>query len=103
MLRITGPSGDAIQVDDRPNGARRIFLEPAGGGGAEMTLDAESAREVGLALGAHPLDVGETHNDRTLEKVRVGLSKAIMGLTEQSATDIIAAMQNAGILFRERA
>jgi len=44
-----------------------------------------------------------TYDDTTLDKVRAGLRKAIMGLTDQSCTDIISAMQNQGILFRERA
>lgn len=54
MLKITGPNGDAVTVEDRPNGARRILLERKGGGGGELILDRDSAREVALALAPHP-------------------------------------------------
>jgi hypothetical protein len=50
----------------------------------------------------HPRARGETHDPGTLDKVRAALSRAIMGLSEDSATGIIGEMQNAGILFRER-
>jgi hypothetical protein len=66
------------------------------------------AQVVALALSAidHPRGgealLGETHTPETVSKVRAGLSQAIAGLTEESATGIIAALQNQGILFRER-
>jgi hypothetical protein len=105
MLTITGPNGDSITVEDRPGGKRRVLIEggkgqPAGG---ELLLDAESAREVGMALGAHPLDNELRYNEETLMKVRAGILAARPFLTERAVTDIIAGMQNAGILFRERA
>lgn len=42
------------------------------------------------------------YDDHTLDKVRECLSLAL-GLDEQQSTDVISAMQNEGILFRERA
>ncbi len=46
------------------------------------------------------LAAGETHDDRTLDKVRAALARA--GVTPHRATDVITYMQNEGILFRER-
>lgn len=46
---------------------------------------------------------GETHTAHTMDKVYRGLRKAITGLTEDTAVDIVTHLQNEGILFRERA
>jgi hypothetical protein len=66
-------------------------------------LEQERAAAGDYGLGVPPEQERVTYDDGTLDKVRAGLSKAITGLTWRSAAEIIAAMQNEGILFRERA
>lgn len=52
--------------------------------------------------GKYPLDnEDETHDDRTISRVRSALQE--VGLDEPTIIDAINSMQNAGILFRERA
>lgn len=96
MLLITGPNGDMVEVLDRPGGARllKITGHPAGG---ELLLDAQSAIEVGEALGAHP-----ANGEETLEKVRAALRKASPFAPDYAIVNAINEMQNVGILFRER-
>ena len=89
-----------------------------------MTIedDARAAAEKRWPLSSHPSDrrlaeragfiagykagasrpTGETHDEDTLRKVYDALRVALHN-PDTSVTDIVSAMQNAGILFRERA
>lgn len=48
------------------------------------------------------MDQGERYAESTLDKVRAALAPCLGGLEERDVTWLIEAMQNAGILFRER-
>jgi hypothetical protein len=64
------------------------------------SMDAKAAYAIGAPSGEGEQDPQrETHNEGTLVKVRVALEDF---LPPQRITDAISAMQNAGILFRER-
>jgi hypothetical protein len=52
VIRITDSKGNSIEVSDLTGGAKLIEMQSAHGIG-ELRLDAESAREIGLALLGH--------------------------------------------------
>jgi hypothetical protein len=53
MLKITLPKGSTVEVTDAPDGVKVLRMSGPHGQG-ELRLDAESAREVGLAFMPHP-------------------------------------------------
>lgn len=55
-----------------------------------------------VAMGWVPPQLRAGYDDRTLDKVRAGLRKFDPFLDEEGMTGIISAIQNEGILFRER-
>lgn len=66
-------------------------------------------RDLLVRLGWMPPDIreaisdqGEYYTGETLAKVRAALASCIAGMTEENGSQLINAMQNAGILFRER-
>jgi len=96
-ITITGSA-----LDDRPLIKLELY--------ADMTQQPEQLRERASALltvanereglSSDVLHDVTAAGERTLEKVHAGLRG--LALSEQAATDIIAAIQNEGILFRER-
>jgi hypothetical protein len=66
---------------------------------AQLAQVAATAEPFGTLAG---VTRNEFHDDKTLDKVRAGLRSSDPFMDEQRLTDAISAMQNQGILFRER-
>ena len=82
-----------------------LLVRPAFDGEARVEIPLQT-RAALIALGWTAPDGSTervTYDDKTLDKVRAGLKRSIMGLTEDSMIGIISNIQNEGILFREPA
>lgn len=97
----TAPVKMELSLDTRSQNAIRRLTDA-------LEKCSKAAQRQGTVIHNHPAESEEYHNENTLGKVYAVLMGTQLNggpgvyLDQQEASNIVSAMQNAGILFRER-